>query len=491
METIVLAILWAIASVVINALKKAREGQAEGGAVPATGDDGALFDLRPPEITASDLDHLEHRREGLLTELREGPGVNKVLVEVLEDRVGPSLRTANEGLEAGDSGVATERYHEAHHQIQVLSRLASLRAVEGQGAHLADAETLAEALIAPFAHLSATEQFQFAKQRPVAVPANPDEESIWFGLLPEGYPVIFVPRDFGQNLYRWASLPHELGHLVFREVPGFEDEMRDRLGLVGSGYLLRVDEEGGVNILEAFSAWLEEMVADAFAVMMMGPAGLRGLIESFASPDNPDAVLWAGTDGIRFAPHPPPHLRVLMAGKLLYHIGFDIEVAGLIDDWNERHGHPEQVFLPTMTGQALAIAVEPLSELGGRLLRSFHGGGYTSLAGRELRSIHGFELSQGEWARAQRHVPEFISGRPVRSDPKSVLIGGIEAFAQRPDAKDNIRRAVAAAVLGRDAGERLPVDRAYRPDKPSYGRRVSAADIQAAIVLREVFTRRF
>ena len=443
-----------------------------------------------PPVSLERVDVLEQQGRELSIGLRKLPPHSWILADVVDNQLLVDLREGRNALQEGLLEEGTEIIRVVEFRFLVLRGLAAVRLVDGFGAHLADAETLSETLFKPFSQLSQTEAFYFARHQPICVPAAPDEESIWFGLLPEGYPIIFVPRDFGQNLYRWASLPHEIGHLIFRNVPGFEAELRKRLGLNGTHMCIRINDEEGIDLRQPFAAWLEEIVADAFAVLLMGPAALRGLTGCFASPSNPDNVLWAGTlGGFQYAPHPPSHLRILFAGELLNLMGYDVEAAQLIEDWTRQHNSPDVVYLPALPGGALAAPVDVMLEIGSKIIESFYYGAYSSMAERELRSIHGLELTPGLWAHAKGLITTLQSGQAVKADPKLVLVGAIEAYAQSPSSRDAIKAAVSASILGRGAQERRPKDRNYAKKKTAKESDF-ANDVKAAIVLHELLERR-
>ncbi len=435
--------------------------------------------------SVSMLKDLEERAVVLRAQLQEIPQ-HQILVEALDNRVMPDFEMVRQQLAASEPYFANQVLQLIRLRLQVLSELLSLRKRPETGEYLADAEALVDAFMSPFAALSRTESFAFAQQKPLCVPADPDHEALWMGLLP-GYPLVFVPRDFGRNIYRWASLPHEIGHLVFRSAPGFEEEVRDRLDLDYAPMLFDLNLGGSFELRAAYSAWLEEMVADMFAMLTLGPAGLRGMVESFKSPHRPEEVQWAAADGQQYAPHPPAHLRVLLASKLLDHVGFDIEAKPLIRRWTELHGEPDALFLPALPAGGLSVPTPMMVQAGWEIVLGLYQTSFESMAGREFRSIHGFELSPGEWSRAQGYAVDIGNGHAVGSDhPRAVLIAAIEAFAAHPGQAQRIAAAVRHSIIGRGSDERRPADIHYQQRRRRRRTETTADDVRAALVLHEI-----
>ena len=195
-------------------------------------------------------------------------------------------------------------------------------------------------------------------------------EATWIGLLGMGIPLIFVPDDFDEDLYRWPSIAHEVGHVLLRGVPGLLDEMGQAAGWTDRPDLLRV-ERGQIvgSPVQAWSAWREEIFADAFTVLMLGPAALLGFEAVFARPENPAEVLQARAYRGRYAPHPPAHLRLHLSAFLLEELGFIQEGRAAVRSWwNALHGFPEvadaedenapSLVLPLADGRVVGMSVE-------------------------------------------------------------------------------------------------------------------------------------
>ena len=452
---------------------------------------------RAGEATLSSLDSLERR-------LRDQRGGGR-LAALVRDQVRASLSSHLERLVAvvreleslppaqaqrllasdGTLGTTHHAVRLAVVQTAVIDALCQLREDREEALRLADAEAIAASMLRPVQQFAAAHQLGLAEQHPLAVRADPGREAIWLGLLPEGHPVLFVPADFERDLYRCASIPHELGHLLWRDAPGLAEEAADVFGYQHHVGLIAVRQGQVVGTLDQlFTAWLPELWADAIAVLLLGPAALRGLAHSFASPEHPQQVLVAGAQGRAYDEHPPAHLRVHLAGHLCWLMGFDQEAKLLLAEWDRAHGNPEQAPVAVEGGAYIRVDWTLLIESGKEALGKWHDAQFSSLAGLRLGDVPGMEMSPGLWARAQRRAEDLANGVPFNDDGRIVLAAAIEAFAQNPALADTIAQGLRRAVLGRDMDEARVADAAYTG--PKRKRSPFAQEVRDALVLREI-----
>ena len=419
---------------------------------------------------------------GLRAKLWGAGPTGRVLVDVLDKRVAPSLQQAVTAGQALSKRLAAAQLPDAVALLQSPDALAPLHQIDGEHRHahvlqqmavwrsdprlgrlLADADAIAASLLEPIQRMAGVQSFVFPHQRPICAPANPDAEALWVGLLPEGYPVIFVPDDFSDDLFRQASLPHEVGHLLWLRVPGLADELRAVTDLRLAGRVLEWDGQqvrGAVGW--PFGAWLPEIFADAVCVLMLGPAGLRGLTHSFASPESPGAVVAGHLDAQGYYDeHPPAHLRVHLAGALLHRMGFDQEIRPILDEWDAAHGHPDALVLPTRDGPRVSVPFTQLRAFGADVMERIYTAPLECLDGIDLQDLPGLEMSPGLWAKVKRHAAELAEGRPFHEDGRVALASAIEARARFPDRAARIEEGLLRAVLGRDADDRLAPDAHY------------------------------
>ncbi len=372
--------------------------------------------------------------------------------------------------------------------------LARWRADPDLGAYLADADAMAVALLRPLQQFSNTHGLRFPPLRPVCVPAAPGMEAVVYDLFP-GRPVLFVPDDLVEDIMRWPSLAHEVGHLMWRFQPGFARDVRALVPGSGHPWLPHLSGRQVVFDVQAcFGAWLHELVADAFCAMLMGPAALRGMVHAFAPEDPTDAVLVRrGGDGNTIGEHPPAHLRVTLMAHLLDRMDYPTtELEPLLSAWNRAAEAPTHLLFPTLEGPVLPLPLPRFSALGRALLDAFFANEYSSLSGYTLRAIHDLELGPGRWARAKTRARQLLADEPFHDDPTVVLVAGIEAAERAPGSSVRIAKGVRRAIIGLGTDDRPPEDQAYaltRPSAPYVPGAVRPSDVVDALLLRSVLHR--
>lgn len=452
---------------------------------------------------------LEERLPQLLRTMASLGPSERVLVEVGQERLLPTLqatlpaaRAFQERLEAATAAPGSgwmpdpedlaplQELERVAQQVQVLLQLSEWKADPVLSGHLADADAIAASMLAPLQQMAGVQGFRFPQQRPICAPAVPASESILLGLLPEGYPLVFVPDDFSEDLYRQASVAHEIGHLITLRIPGFRDELRDVTGLHSHGPLLEFDGRRLHGSLAwPYAAWLEEIIADAFTALLLGPAALRGLIHCFQRPDDPDAVLIARAKRGRYAEHPPAHLRVHLVADLLERMGFVVEPQALVAEWDALHGNADVVAFVTREGGLVSLPLVEVEEYGRALLVRFYETPFASLDGKTVEDLPFLEMTPGLWARVQRRAQELLSGQAFNEEGRIALAAAIEARAGHPEAAQTIAAGLRRAVLGRDAGERHVRDPRYQRRRLQVAGRF-AHEVRDALLVGEILAPR-
>lgn len=376
----------------------------------------------------------------------------------------------------------------ANMRLGVLSALRDSRLDPADGLRLADADAIADALLSPLQEFAEAQDIGLPKERPIAAPARKGGEAIWMGLLPERYPILFVPADFLEDLYRYASVPHELGHLMWRDVPGLAREVYEAAGFQYARGLIGVrDNKLSGTLDQVFTPWMSEIFADMVAVLLLGPAALRGLMYSFASPEAPAAVLTAGVQGTNYDEHPPAHLRVHFAAHLLWTMGYDQQANAMKAEWDAQHGQPQRIFLPLAGGATAQMSVEMWLQPGREAIDRLYMHQFNALSGFRLADIPSFEMSPGLWARVLRRADQLAEDSPFNDDGRVVLAAAIEARTRHPARALLITRGLRRAILGQDSRERRVADPHYqRPDSSAQG---WAEELRAALIFREVMER--
>lgn len=380
----------------------------------------------------------------------------------------------------------------SRHRYYVLRAAAEWRSDRQLAEVMADGDAIAAALLRPLGDFCGAHGVAFPRQRPICVPAERGREAVLYELLP-GHPVIFVPDDFGEDLLRWSSLGHEVGHVMWAYVPGFGDDVEALVPVYEPAWLPRLQGRQVIfNLQAAYRAWLPELIADAFAALMLGPAALRGMMHAFESPSDPTQVVTvAGApDGQTVGSHPPAHLRVVLTGWLLRRMGYGSRADELVREWTLAHGSPEVIVLPSLFGQDVVIPLTRVTPLGEYVYEQFYTMEYDSLGGYPLSAVSGLEMTPGVWARVDRRAEQLIEDHPFNDDPRVVIAAGITAAGRRPGAQQRIARGVRRAILGLDIKQRRVVDPAYAEAPDDLTTPLSPAEVLDAVVLRAVLQRR-
>ncbi|MEZ4465037.1 MAG: hypothetical protein R3F43_11205 [bacterium] len=415
--------------------------------------------------------------------------VGRLLLGVLRDRLQPERAACEQAVAAlgrrlaaaeplelfvqleqsGEVGRLVERVARLTRAIEAVASQAAWRGDPALREVIGDAEAIAVALLAPIRQFADAHGLRLPVGRPVCAPGT-GEEAVWYDLLP-GHPVIRVPDDFGEDLLRWPSVAHEIGHLLWWGLPGLAGELRQLVPTASRPWLPRAQgRQVSFDLEAAFAHWLPELIADGFAAMMLGPAALRGLAQSLGRPDDPGAVarLHAAPDGQTLTPHAPPHLRVALSAWLVERMGFLTEAEAVRRAWDRAHGAPELLWSPTLGGEQVPLPVFRFRIFGQQLLERFYTGTYASFAGYPLSAVTGLEMSPGTWARVQRRAQDLLADTPFNDDPRLVIAAGIEAAVAKPGNEVRISQGVRRAVRHRPGHPRArqpkrPLRRGARP----------------------------
>lgn len=411
---------------------------------------------------------LVSRKDAAKEVVRARGARGEALMVVLEGAIEPRLERVAHAFAVGAAEANGRALHrllvEAEQQLAVVAvsnRIGEDRSLDEV---MADAEAIADACLAPLRSFAEVYEIDFPQQVPICQPAGiVGGEAVVMGLLGAGHPLIFVPHDFAHDLYRWPSLAHEVGHVVLRGVPGLLDEMGSAAGWDARPELLAVvgGRLSGTSS-QIWSAWREEIFADALTVLMLGPSALHGFTASFARPDRPLEVLTALAEDGRYAPHPPAHLRLHLAAFLLEEVGFIEAGRHAAREWNRIHRFPEvldaedaaapTLVLPLAGGKTIGFALDHALEQGTAGIRAWVQAQYRSLAGHTILEVPGFDVSPGVWARVRTLGRQLREGRVVGSDARLLLAAALWA-GQEPGADlMTLAATVRLSIVGR--GER-------------------------------------
>lgn len=347
-----------------------------------------------------------------------------------------------------------------------------------------EAEAVAQALLAPLA----TGDHRWPREPPICLPAPRDDLDV-AALFPDR-PVVLLPPAFADEGKRWPALVHAVARTILRTRPGLLDGPRALLPGDERPWLPRLQGRAAVFDLDAAGrAWLPTLAADTLAVMMIGPAALRGAIRRLAAPDDPFEVVRvrAGADPRLIDETPPAHLRIELMAHTLTRMGAEGEAAALVAQWRRAHDHPDALVLPSLFGESVRLPVARAVERLAPVVDRLRDGRHDALGGRPLSAMTDFAMGPGRWSRVQRRAEAFVNGQPFHDDPRVAVAAAIVAADRIGGFGPRLSRALRHAILA--AGERRMPDPNYRPPSPRLDAPLTGRELIEAVALRAAWRR--
>jgi len=280
------------------------------------------------------------------------------------------------------------------------------------------------------------------------VPLSSDRTAAFFGDAcspalgrlddPTGLAILYLPWKWLAEVERWPAIGHEVGHDFYGSVAGLDAEVLLRHGLTDAATDARVlDGRDGVrqrDVERIVANWRHELIADAFGVMMFGPAFVVTTAAIFARPERPQETLAVDVDeaGAAYEVHPPGHVRVVAACRLLARMGYGLAGVRLEEQWRARHGEPTGILLPVPEGW-MRVPDEPFLDRAVALGASLYEEGFSALRGIPLSSMPGFDFGPREHEAALRARDELLAdARVSTTDARLLIAGAVLAWAERP-----------------------------------------------------------
>jgi hypothetical protein len=257
-----------------------------------------------------------------------------------------------------------------------------------------------------------------------------------------------------------------VGHDFYDSVAGLDEELLRREDLLeAAASAVLVDDADGVgldDVRRVVARWRLELIADAFGVMMLGPAYALTTAAIFASPGSPAQALRIEATGGTYDVHPPGHVRVAVVCRLLLAMGYGALAEGIERRWRTRHGDPDTLLLPTTSGH-VRVEDEPFIACAASLTIALQRGGFTALKGIPLYSMPGFDFGPREQVASLRVRDAFLANTRSRpTDARLLIAGAVLAWAERPGDGARLLRAARLAVGTLD----LPVPRGAGAQAP-------------------------
>ncbi|HXI59231.1 MAG TPA: hypothetical protein VNO55_24360 [Polyangia bacterium] len=419
----------------------------------------------PPPVKRSAVEALTAKVQALATLARATDGrcatssLCAPLQPTLRDFLLPRLQEMQAELRRVHTAAQVDRIAASLRYLnaltQLLARMAEQRADPNLDELIDDADTLAEACYRPVVDYCRTNDVPLSSNRTAAVFGDDCSPSLGRIDDPTGLAILHLPWKWLAEVHRWPAIGHEVGHDFYASVAGLDEQLLRQQGLsdvVDQGQV--VDRGQAVtsrDVDRLVTHWRHELVADAFGVMMLGPAYAVTTATILAQPDEPGEVLAAQTDGDEYEVHPPGHLRVAAVCRLLARLGHGALGDELERRWRDQHGDPAAIFLQCDSGW-LRVGDQPFIKRAVALTSALYSEGFAALREIPLASMPGFDFGPREHEAALRVKDAFLTDKQPRpTDARLLIAGAVLAWAQRP--ADNVRLLRAARI----AVGRLPL----------------------------------
>ncbi len=321
---------------------------------------------------------------------------------------------------------------------------------------LGDTDALANAAYAPIVEFCRNRGIPLSSDRAATVVGA---DKLFFLSVddPSGLAAVVLPAAFGTEIETWPAIAHEIAHDFFRSVDGLGPQLRSVLQ-IGSDCRVAQVRHGRVDVAEvakrATAAWMEELFADAFGVMMMGPAYVQTMAASFGSPQDPTRALamMPADDGKAFEEHPPGHVRVVAGCRLLGLMGYGKIADELENRWRKQHGEPDAVFAPTDQQRWISVPEALVLDRAASVGTALYMTGLPALRGQPLRSIAGLDFGPREHQQALRIAERFGRSQTARvGDARVLVAGAVLATTAAPNRATAIYTLAREAIIGVDS----------------------------------------
>lgn len=415
-------------------------------------------------------------------------GARQALLHPLESlraqllRLHAELATAHPGSgprlveQAGGHNRLADQLHRLKQATRVLEAELRQRRRPGRAEILADAEAVANALVRPLATFSQARGRPTRLRLPAAAVVT--AHALWDQLLPN-HLVVVVPDDLGEDPLRWAEVARSVA-LVIEQDRAFTREIKQLQGPSGAPRLpVFHNRQFHFDPLATTQHWQATHLTDALVVLMLGPAGLRGLMHMLQDPGGASIdVIGVAADGQHLSATPPTGLRMAVATWFLERMGHTREAETLRKHWEKLHGPLEMLVCPTLTGEAIGLTSIGFRVRAQQALEAFYTSTWASLGGYPLSAVPGLEMAPGVWGRVRQRARDLAADVAFTDDPRVVLAAAIEAAIAHPGSEARIALGLRRAVVG---GEEEARGVGPRPQGPSD--RVTHRDVRDAIVL--------
>lgn len=436
------------------------------------------------------LEHIVERAQTTANAARHERVLNRFVAPLTEHVIPRARQLQQAPLDYYAMDAAVRELRAITSQINTLIQQ---RKTPKRAARLGDADALARACYTPLVEFAKARRLPLTSHEPVTYYDKTGKMGFVTGFAPVGLAPIELPSSFFARITWWPALAHEIAHDFYISTAGFDQAIRQELGLVDQAtgrHPIRIDDDGidESELWRMLSAWFEELFCDVFGTLMVGPGYVWSMLDHFSSPADPSKIVTTFTnDDGGYDVHPPRHLRLLTALRVLEHARLENVASEARSEWKRLHrGWPTELWVWGNTGWSVDwvrleadALVEPLMVLVDHLMTS----PLKALAGYRLPDVPGVDYGPHAKAETARVANEILAGKPMHhTSARWVISGAMEAWHREPSREKEIMRRVRANVTATASLEHSPD--AY--DREAIADRTAHVAARQAFLLHEL-----
>ncbi len=339
-------------------------------------------------------------------------------------------------------------------QIAAAETLAAVRRQPGLLALLGDADALLDACWEPVRVHAKAQGLPLADVQPLTVPLS-GGLAITLAFAEAGLAPVALPAGFARDVRLWPALAHEVGHLLPALLPGLRAELRAAMGLPAEPRLERSRRPNAIHagqVRGLLSAWIDEVFADLFGALMLGPASFHTALHVF-SPEPHEGQYRPGQRD--FPRHPPAALRLMLIRALLQQRRLDEGVAAPWQAWLQRAAAVGQPGVPVLTAEGASVRLRPeaLEPLVNDTVAGLLGHAFEGLGGFQLADIPGLAMGPARLRRARESMQALYEGEPYAGSPLDILAGAVLTTTTGTVNAETLLPLVLRSVRGIGTGE--------------------------------------
>ena len=238
-----------------------------------------------------------------------------------------------------------------------------------------------------------------------------------------GFLRAWLRPNHGNNFALWGLALHDLARSATVVSPRLRTELRQVLGVSGSGALPAAsDLQRGLQVSDFVAPWFPSLFGDAVAAVALGPPYMEAL-----------ATLSDDSDAGKPMVEPPMALRLAALRVVLSEAGHGEAAQAVWAEWQQRVGPPDELVLTLRDGMRVAAPYGPFAEVIQSSARALCRTALPSLGGASLLTVPGLLLPAREMEAVQQARRRIMGGEiPEGALPRLVFSAALAAYVQMP-----------------------------------------------------------